>query len=485
MHCYDLLMIGLLKSSVNMCTGAKLMDRSEEPDWCLDPSYRIDLVSTFSETADADVENSSDVSQRDPSPKDISRCSSPSFEQPFDKVAQICTWTSTRNLLTNSDSSVMKACGTTVRTSDHEDDCQPSKSRERCEVEQSICLLNSEPPMEDMIEEDTTNAAGTRVTVSEAPLDVVMIENRDDIIGSADRTVTSPKQVVPFVDASKDKAFLAKPVSFAVPKACKNLASSVKVTYANPRKKLVNSMISTKTLNEESSDRNTVNGTRENCFDNASESHIVEVGNKVLSSDDVGIAPAEQLQDLEAATSVESQTRADDNVKSIGVKRKASRDKASARNSKRKKKAGQQSVTTDKPLDLHLMKDMRLADPKCLRMKFLSRHVNLPTKSELLKRFSVFGKIDASITDVNPGESSAKVVFLQSIDAVTAYQFARSKKFKLGRSKVMYRLDAFKEDNEVTKVPAFEDNAVNKVPVSEKPQKSVLSPRSCLKKHGS
>ncbi|CAA7048178.1 unnamed protein product [Microthlaspi erraticum] len=432
--------------------SAKLMDTSEESDWYL-------------ETSDADVENSRVMSLGDPLPKDIPCCSSPSFEQPFDKAIQICTWSSNRNLLTNSGSSVMKACGTTVRTSDHEDDCHSSKSREqRCEVEQSICLLNSEPLMEDLIEEDTTNAVNPRVAVSEVPRDVIMTETHDDCI----------------VDASKDKAFLAKPVSFAVPKACKSLASSVKEAHSNPRNKLVGSMISTQTLDEESSDKNSFNGTRENCFDNALKSQIVEVGNKELRSDDLGTAPAEQLQDLEAAASVESQTRADDNVKSIGIKRKASRDKASTRNSKRKKKAGQQSVTTDKPLDLHLKKDMRLADPKCLRMKFLGRHVNLPSKSELLKRFSVFGKIDASRTDVNPGESSAKVVFLQSIDAVTAYQFARGKKFKLGRSKVVYRLDAFEQDNEVNK-----DNAVNQVPVSEKPQMSVPSPRSCLKKHGS
>lgn len=120
------------------------------------------------------------------------------------------------------------------------------------------------------------------------------------------------------------------------------------------------------------------------------------------------------------------------------------------------------------------MKDMRLANPKCLRMKFLSRHGKLPSKSELLKRFSVFGKIDASKTDVNREKSSAKVVFLQSIDAVTAYQFARSKKFSFGRSKVMYRLDPFEEDNEV-----------NKVPVSQQSPKPAPSPKSCLRNHGS
>lgn len=466
---------------MNMCTGAKQMDRSEVSDWCLDPSNKMDcmdLGSMFPETADADVENSRDLSLRDPLPKDIHCCSS---EQPVDKVVQICTW-NTRNPRTNSNSNTMKACKTMARTVVHKDD-HWSKSKECCQVEQSICLLNSETHIEDMIEEDTTSVTAPRVTVSEALPDV-MTEAHDDIIGLVDGPVTSTKQLSTLHDTSNDKTYLAKPVSFVVPGACHSLACSVRKKFANPRNKLDSSIISAKTLNEQSSYRNSSNGTRENCSDDALESHIVDVGqvslhitgtsNKEFSSDDVGIAPAEQLQDSEVGTTVEDQTKSVDNVRSIGVKRKASRDKASARNSKRKKKAGQQSISTDKQLNLHLMKDMRLANPKCLRMKFLSRHGDLPSKSELLKRFSVFGKIDASRTDVNPEKSSAKVVFMQSIDAVTAYQFARSKKFRLGWSKVTYRLDPFEEDNEE-----------NKVPLSQKPQKSVPSPKSCLKEHGS
>ncbi|KAG7594486.1 hypothetical protein ISN45_Aa01g032360 [Arabidopsis thaliana x Arabidopsis arenosa] len=476
--------------------SAELMDRSEESDWCLEYSNKMDLVSMFPEIVDADVESSRDLSLSDPLPKDVLCCPSPSFVQPVDKVVQICTW-NTRNPLTNSNSSTIKACETMARTAVHEDDRHQSKSNDCCQVGQSICLLNSEPPIEDMIEEDTTSVPAPRVDVSEALPDG-MIETHDDIIGLVDGPVTSPKQLSPLLDGSNDKAYLAKPVSFVVPGACHTLACSVRKKYASPRNKLDSSIISKKyacprnkldssivnanTLNEQSLDRNSLNGTRENCSDDALESHIVEVGqvslhstdtsNKELSSDDVGIAPAEQLRDLEVGTTVENQARSDDNVRSIGVKRKASRDKP--RNSKRKKKAGQQSISTDKPLNLHLMKDMRLANPKSLRMKFLSRHGDLPSKSELLKRFCVFGKVDASRTDVNPEDSSAKVVFMQSIDAVTAYQFARSKKFRLGRSKVTYRLDPFEEDNEV-----------NKVPLSQKPQKSVPSPKSCLKEHGS
>ncbi|EOA37329.1 hypothetical protein CARUB_v10011025mg [Capsella rubella] len=457
--------------------SAKLVDCSEESDWFLDPSNKMDcmdLGSMFPETADADLEDSRDLSLREPLPNDIP-CS---FVQSVDKVAQICTW-NTSNPLTNSSSSTMKACKTMAQTAVHKNDGHRSEGKEWCQVEQSVCLLNSEPPIEDMIEDETTSVTAPRVAVSEALSDV-MIKTHDDIIGLVDGPVTSTKQLSPLLDGSNDKTYLVKPVSFVVPGSCHTLACSVRNKYTNSRNKL-----DSKTLNEQSLDRNSFNRIRENISGDALESHILDAEqaslqitgtlNKELSSENVGIAPAEQLQDLEVGTNVENQTRSVDNVRSIGgVKRKASQDKASARKSKRKKKARQQSISTDKPLDLHLMKDMRLANPKCLRMKFLSRHGNIPSKSELLKRFSVFGKIDASRTDVSPEKSSAKVVFMQSIDAVTAYQFARSKKFRLGWSKVTYSLDPFEEDNEV-----------NKVPLSHNPQKSVPSPKSCLKESGS
>ncbi|XP_010461678.1 PREDICTED: uncharacterized protein LOC104742375 [Camelina sativa] len=557
--------------------SARLMDRSEESDWYLDPSntmYCVDLDYMFPTTWDADVENSSDLS---PLPKDIHCYSSDqsvdnSYSSTWNtrnpRISSCSSTWNTRNPRINSYSSTwntrnpdsysstMRACETMARTAVHEDDGHQSKSR-GCQVEQSVCLLNSEPAVEDMIEEDTNNTARPRVDVSEEPSDVMigthddiiglvdttvtsvkqttrtavheddghrsksrgcqvehsvcllnsepsvedmieedntntarpkvdvseepsdlMIETHDDIIGLVDTTVTSAKQLSPLLDASNDKAYLAKPVSFVVPGACHTLACSMRKTYANPRDKLDSSILSAKSINEQSLGRKSFNGTQGNWSDDAFESHIVEVGqtsrhisgtsNKEFSSDDAGIAPAEQLQDLDAARTVESQMRSVDNVRSIGVKRKASRNKASARNSMRKKRAAQQSISTDKTLNLHLMKDMRLANPKCLRMKFLSRHGDIPSKSEVLKRFSVFGKIDASRTDVSPEKSSAKVVFMQSIDAVTAYQFARTKKFRLGRCKVTYRLDAFEEDNEV-----------NDVLLSQE------APKSCLKEHGS
>ncbi|CAN8321092.1 unnamed protein product [Cochlearia groenlandica] len=474
--------------------SAKLLDGSEETDWCLDPSNKIgfvDMVTMFTKTMDTDVDDSRDLSLGDLFSKDVLCCSSPCSEQPVDKTVQRCTW-STKNHLTSSDSSFIKACVTMAPAADHEDVSHALESRERCQVSPSIAVSEALLDVVTETHDDVTCSDDIMVTpstaVSEAPLDVVT-ETHDDTTGLNGRTVTSAKQTPPLLDVSEEEAFMGESVSFVVTEACKNLACSVKETNVSPTKMLDSSMVSAKTLDVEPSDKNTFRVTLESCSDHVLESHIVETSkvslhntgssDKAMSSDDIDVAPAKQLRDLEPATTNDlepattNQTQAvDNNVRSIGVKRKASQDKAG--NSKRKKKAKQQSSSNDKQQNLHLMKDTRLADPKCLRMKFLSRHGNHPSKSELLKRFSVFGKIDASRTDVNIGESSAKVVFLQSIDAVTAFQFARTKKFTLGRSKVRYWLDPFEQDNEVKQVP-----------VSQNLQEHTPSPRSCLKEHGS
>ncbi|CAH8338250.1 unnamed protein product [Eruca vesicaria subsp. sativa] len=80
--------------------SARLVDRV---DWCLDPSNKMDLVPPmFPHT-------SNDLSLGDPFPKDIHRCS-------VDKVVQ--SW---NPVINNSDSSVMKACATMAKVSNHEE----------------------------------------------------------------------------------------------------------------------------------------------------------------------------------------------------------------------------------------------------------------------------------------------------------------------------------------------------------------------------
>jgi hypothetical protein len=65
-----------------------------------------------------------------------------------------------------------------------------------------------------------------------------------------------------------------------------------------------------------------------------------------------------------------------------------------------------------------------------LHMKF-PKDFELPSKQELVKKFSPFGKIDSFRTKVSSYTGAAQVVFLHPIDAVAAYQYAKKKGFCL------------------------------------------------------
>ncbi|CAH8321807.1 unnamed protein product [Eruca vesicaria subsp. sativa] len=82
---------------------ARLVDRVEEPDLCLDPSNKMDCIVDL--VPPMFPHTSNDLSLGDPIPKDIHRCS-------VDKVVQ--SW---NPVINNSDSSVMKACATMARVS--------------------------------------------------------------------------------------------------------------------------------------------------------------------------------------------------------------------------------------------------------------------------------------------------------------------------------------------------------------------------------
>ncbi|GAV73122.1 hypothetical protein CFOL_v3_16609 [Cephalotus follicularis] len=79
---------------------------------------------------------------------------------------------------------------------------------------------------------------------------------------------------------------------------------------------------------------------------------------------------------------------------------------------------------------------------KSLHMKFPEDY-NLPSKEELIKKFSAFGRVDSLRTKVFSFAGSAQVVFTQSLDAVAAYQYAKRKKVVFGRAKVLFWLDPF------------------------------------------
>ncbi|CAH8263565.1 unnamed protein product [Arabidopsis lyrata] len=64
----------------------------------------------------------------------------------------------------------------------HEDDGHWTKSEECCQVEQSICLLNSEPPIDDMIEDDTTFLLYISITCILLSFEIYRGPTRDDSI---------------------------------------------------------------------------------------------------------------------------------------------------------------------------------------------------------------------------------------------------------------------------------------------------------------
>ncbi|KAI9115279.1 hypothetical protein K1719_013598 [Acacia pycnantha] len=79
---------------------------------------------------------------------------------------------------------------------------------------------------------------------------------------------------------------------------------------------------------------------------------------------------------------------------------------------------------------------------KSLHMKF-PENVNLPSKSELIKKFRVFGYVDYLKTKVFSFAGSARVSFLREADAVTAYFHAKRKKICFGSGNVRFWLDPF------------------------------------------
>ncbi|XP_010534233.1 PREDICTED: uncharacterized protein LOC104809844 [Tarenaya hassleriana] len=175
------------------------------------------------------------------------------------------------------------------------------------------------------------------------------------------------------------------------------------------------------------------------------------------SGSSISVKPCKSLrplakQDIATTTHVD-QTGNHGNVKSDKTKRKESLKSTSADRFKKQKKA-----SFDKPLkNQQTSKAMRIADPRCLRMKFLGNREDIPSEASLVKRFSVFGKIDASKTYVDKCRRIGKVAFFRSIDAVMAYKYARSEKISFGQSKVVYRFDLFEHSSERDAVNAAQD----------------------------
>lgn len=111
---------------------------------------------------------------------------------------------------------------------------------------------------------------------------------------------------------------------------------------------------------------------------------------------------------------------------------------------------------------------------KSLHMKF-PKNINLPSKSELIKKFRVFGSVDYLKTKVFSFSSSARVSFLQEADAMAAYFHAKRKKVSLGNANIQFWLDPSEHKRRLSSKYCTPGSA------SEQPK----SLKSCLKSSSS
>lgn len=116
------------------------------------------------------------------------------------------------------------------------------------------------------------------------------------------------------------------------------------------------------------------------------------------------------------------------------------------------------------------------ASPKSLHMKF-PENSNLPSKSELIKKFGVFGYVDYLKTKVFSFAGSARVSFLREADAVTAYFYAKRKKISFGSSNVRFWLDPFEHNRE--------GSSKCRLPMSPSASELPMPEKSCLKSSSS
>ncbi|KAI4323652.1 hypothetical protein L6164_023241 [Bauhinia variegata] len=109
-----------------------------------------------------------------------------------------------------------------------------------------------------------------------------------------------------------------------------------------------------------------------------------------------------------------------------------------------------------------------------LHMKF-PKNFNLPSKEELMKKFSIFGTIDSLNTRVFDHTGSAQVAFFQEVDAVAAFSYAKMKKVSFGQANVRFRLRPFKDER--SELPPLASVSSSE----SKPEAEGLRLKSCLK----
>ncbi|XP_059442686.1 uncharacterized protein LOC132174933 isoform X2 [Corylus avellana] len=109
-----------------------------------------------------------------------------------------------------------------------------------------------------------------------------------------------------------------------------------------------------------------------------------------------------------------------------------------------------------------------IAASTSLHMKF-PKDFELPSKEELIKKFSPFGTVDSSRTKISSCTGAAKVVFVHPTGAMAACQYAKKEKLLFGEANIRFWLDPLEHMRRGTKF------SVPSTSLTGKP----VSPKSC------
>ncbi|XP_062173741.1 uncharacterized protein LOC133879226 [Alnus glutinosa] len=132
-----------------------------------------------------------------------------------------------------------------------------------------------------------------------------------------------------------------------------------------------------------------------------------------------------------------------------------------------------QSVSSDTSFKLQRCKQLEalanVAASTSLHMKF-PNDFKLPSKEELVQKFSPFGTVDSRRTKISSYTGAAQVVFVHPTDAMAACQYAKKERVLFGEANIRFWLDPLEHMRRGTNfsVPSAESLTWKPKPVSPK-----------------
>lgn len=126
------------------------------------------------------------------------------------------------------------------------------------------------------------------------------------------------------------------------------------------------------------------------------------------------------------------------------------------------------SFKSQRGKQLEALANIAASTSTSLHMKF-PKDFKLPSKEELVKKFSPFGTVDSLRTKISSYTGAAQVVFLHPTDAMAACQYAKKERVLFGEANIRFWLDPLEHKRRGTKF------AVPSTPLTQKP----VSPKSC------